>query len=152
MLEDSHVQQSKSIAAIIRNTSDSEKRVLLDWLNEIIGIRNNSLLRKRDKVVKMLGTLRHSAKLLPLIKPLLWENRSKRFKMGVGIAAATATFFPGNVGIATATVGVGVPLWVLSAGGYLAVTGLARELSRHLGAPYQEIIDAEYTVVPHDER
>ena len=139
-------QMGTAIETIIRTTSREEKRTLLDWLSELIGIRNSDL-PKREKIKRILLSLRHSTKLLRLLKPL-WESRSKRFKVGIGVLLGTAVFFPGNIGIAVAGAGVGIPLWVLSASGYFALTGLVEELKRHLddGTP-RGVIDAEYTVV-----
>lgn len=143
-------QTNTAIATIIQQTSREEKRTLLDWLRELIGIRNSGL-SKREKIKRILKSLRHSTKLLGLIKPL-WENSSKRVKIGVGVLLGTAVLFPGSIGLAIAGTGIAIPLWVLSTSGYFVLSTLAEELEKALNerSP-REVIDAEYTVVNSED-
>lgn len=141
--------ENTKIALIIKETSKSEKILLLEWLDEIAAIKNSSL-SKTQKLKKIALSLKKTKSLLPLIsriKPLFWDSRSKTFKVTMGVAIVTATLIPGNVGLASAGFGIGLPIWLLSAIGYNFVAHLSKELKRSISDNQDGVIDASYTVI-----
>lgn len=143
-------REQRAVSAIMTRTDDNEKRALLAWLDEIIDIRNSGM-RKRDKVRRVLSSFRHAGNLLSVIRMmrgLLWDERSKPFRLGLGLTAAAAVLMPAQATLAALGGAVTVPLWMVFGSGYAFALLLSRELRRKLSEVKDgEVIEAEYEVV-----
>lgn len=139
--------ESDTIDILLEKTTDEEKRRLLDFINDLIRIREQNIPRQ-EKIKQTLMMYKKSKAVWPLIKnikALLWDNRSLATKIGVGLVAVTATFMPGNAGIAAFGTAIGVPLWVVVGGGYAFAKMAAERFQNALTRG--DIQDAKFTVI-----
>ena len=105
-----------------------EKKVLLNWAQQLIAIRDTDL-SPRDKAEKAILLTLKSGAINPFItflageiKRLGWDERGLPERLALSAAAAAALVFGGQgAGIAALGGAIGVPLWIVfGAGGAFA--------------------------------
>jgi hypothetical protein len=157
-IKDIHFEtQNALITDVVSRTSAPEKKALLDWLTGLLEIRENSDGRF-VKAKSALAITREAKIVWPIVKIIAkkskqytWDDRSLSARMALGAGGIASIAFAGKgAGIAALGTAIGVPLWVVFAGGGLLAGKLIEELKDALnktnaGDANYIIIDAKKT-------
>lgn len=133
------IEQRAAAIRVASAASEGEREALLNWMVQLLEIRESPLSRIQKSKSALLLTSR-SKVIWPLVKILAqevkrlgWDERETKSRFGIaGAGLGLAVFGSQGAGIAALGTAIGVPLWVvLGAGAYFAPV-LIDELRKQL--------------------
>lgn len=123
---------------LIEEMNEEEKRELRNWADDAYIIRNDSTLSNKEKLLKLTTitnknkvALKFFKSFFKLIKKHTWDNRGWPARMALaGLTLGTAIAGTKMAGVASAGLGIGVPVYVLSSAGGALIGTIIQEIKR----------------------
>lgn len=129
----------KIIQLLISKLSDAERAALLEWVQELIRIREMNIAKWSKIQLSVEATIKKKI-IWPIIRSIAseikcnaWDNRriASRFLIA-GASLGLAIFGTQGAGIAALGTAIGVPLWIVVGGGSAFAGVLIEELINSL--------------------